>query len=217
MCPSLKSVYRPSVIPVYSVAAVWLLYTFIFGLHSMGQIILCAAISAAVYLAIKAKFPGQTVQEEEPPAAPDTGDKQLDEWIVQGRTAAARIHQLNERIPGEALSATLTGIEQTSSRILARLEEDRSLLGRCRQFLDYYLPTTVKLLEQYVRLQDQGQRTGNIELAMQRIETMLEKIRDSFARQLDSLFEDEMVDVTAEIAVMEQLMQSSGLTGQPEL
>ncbi len=157
------------------------------------------------------------VQEEEPQPAPDTGDKQLDEWIKQGRAATARIRQLNERIPGEKLTATLTGIAQTSARILARLEEDQSLRGRCRQFLDYYLPTTVKLLEQYVRLQDQGQRSGNIDAAMDRIETMLDKIRDAFSRQLDSLFESEMVDVTAEIAVMEQLLQNSGLTGRQEL
>ena len=149
----MKPVYKPSVVPVYAVAAVWLLYTLLFGLHSMGQIVLCAAISVAAYLALKAKFPGRTVQEEEPQPAPDTGDKQLDEWIKQGRAATARIRQLNERIPGEKLTATLTGIAQTSARILARLEEDQSLLGRCRQFLDYYLPTTVKLLEQYVRLQ----------------------------------------------------------------
>ena len=213
----MKPVYKPSVVPVYAVAAVWLLYTLLFGLHSMGQIVLCAAISVAAYLALKEKFPGRTVQEEEPQPAPDTGDKQLDEWIKQGRAATARIRQLNERIPGEKLTATLTGIAQTSARILARLEEDQSLRGRCRQFLDYYLPTTVKLLEQYVRLQDQGQRSGNIDAAMDRIETMLDKIRDAFSRQLDSLFESEMVDVTAEIAVMEQLLQNSGLTGRQEL
>ncbi len=210
----MKSVYKPSVVPVYAVAAVWLLYTLVFGLHSMGQILLCAAISAAAYLAFKAKFPGQTVQEEEP--APNTGDQQLDALIIQGRAAATRIHQLNAQIPDQTISATLSGIEDTSARILARLEEDKSQMNRCRQFLDYYLPTTVKLLELYVRLQNQGLRTGNIDLAMDRIETMLGKIRDAFSRQLDSLFESEMVDVTAEIAVMEQLLQNSGLTGKEE-
>lgn len=213
----MKSVYKPSTIPVYAVAAVWLLYSLLFGLHSFGQILLCAAISFAVYAVLKSKFPGQTIEEEETQSAPDTGDKQLDEMIVQGRAAAARIRQLNARIPDEAVTATLNGIQDTSSRILARLEADKSQLGRCRQFLDYYLPTTVKLLEQYVQLQDQGQRTGNIDQAMGRIETMLDKIREAFSRQLDSLFESEMVDVTAEIAVMEQLLQSSGLTGRQEL
>lgn len=213
----MKSVYKPSTIPVYAVAAVWLLYSLLFGLHSFGQILLCAAISFAIYAVLKSKFPGQTIEEEETQSAPDTGDKQLDEMIVQGRAAAARIRQLNARIPDEAVTATLNGIQDTSSRILARLEADKSQLGRCRQFLDYYLPTTVKLLEQYVQLQDQGQRTGNIDQAMGRIETMLDKIREAFSRQLDSLFESEMVDVTAEIAVMEQLLQSSGLTGRQEL
>ena len=36
----MKPVYKPSVVPVYAVAAVWLLYTLLFGLHSMGEIVL---------------------------------------------------------------------------------------------------------------------------------------------------------------------------------
>jgi len=213
----MKSVRRPSAVPVYAVAAVWLLYTLVFGLRSIGQALLCAGLSVAVYLIVKTKFPGETVQVEVPQPKPDTGDKALDELIVQGRAAVREIRRLNGRIPDAKVTAALNGIEDATARILARLEQDKSQVRRCREFLDYYLPTTVKLLRQYVQLQEQGRREGNIDEAMDRIEALLDKVQYAFGRQLDSLFESEVVDVTADIAVMEQMLQAGGLAGDSPL
>lgn len=74
--------------------------------------------------------------------------------------------------------------------------------------MNYYLPTTIKLLEQYVVLQNQGMRVGNIDEGMTKIENMLEKVITAFQQQLDSLFENDVVDITAEIRVMEKMMAS---------
>jgi len=208
----MKSVRKPSVVPVYAVGAVWLVYTFLFGLHSIWQGILCTGISAAVYLMLKTKFPGVTVQVETPQAPPNTGNPQLDELISQGRDSLKKLRILNGKIPDAHITACLNEIQTTTTRILARLEEDNTQFRRCRQFLEYYLPTTVKLLERYVTLQNQNQHTDNIQEAMNQIETMLDKIRTAFQKQLDRLFQDDMVDITAEISVMEQILQTNGLT-----
>ena len=83
-----------------------------------------------------------------------------------------------------------------------------------RQFLNFYLPTTIKLLQQYVVLQGQGMRMGNIDEGMQKIEDMLDKVIVAFQTQLDSLFESDVVDITADIQVMERMMTAEGLTGE---
>ena len=217
MVISMKSVRKPSVVPVYGVAAVWVLYTLLFGLHSIWQLLLCAAISVGVYLLLKAAFPGKTVQVEVPEKAPDTGDPELDETILQGREAVRKIRLLNEKIPGAAVSNTLRDIESTTAKIFAQLEADKTQVRRCRQFLNYYLPTTIRLLEHYVQLQDQGMHTKNISEAMGKIESTLTTIQSAFHKQLDSLFERDVVDITAEITVMEQMLRSQGLAGDPEL
>ena len=82
--------------------------------------------------------------------------------------------------------------------------------------MSYYLPTTIKLLEQYVVLQNQGMRMGNIDDGMKRIEDMLDKVIVAFQKQLDSLFEADVVDITADIQVMEQMMASQGLTDRKD-
>ena len=45
---------------------------------------------------------------------------------------------------------------------------------------------------------------------------MLDKVIVAFQKQLDSLFESDVVDITADIQVMEQMMASQGLTDKKD-
>lgn len=213
MVKPMKSVRKPSVVPVYAVAAVWLIYTLLVGLHTLSQLLVCAALSVGAYFLTKSAFPGKTVQVEVPEKAPDTGDPALDEVILQGRESIKKIRLLNSKIPDAKISSLLREMEDTTRKIFAQLESDKSQVKQCRQFLNYYLPTTIHLLERYVELQDQGAGTGSVREAMRKIEQTLSTVNSAFRRQLDSLFEKDVVDITAEITVMEQLLKSQGLTG----
>lgn len=213
MVKPMKSVRKPSVVPVYAVAAVWLIYTLLVGLHTLSQLLVCAALSVGAYFLTKSAFPGKTVQVEVPEKAPDTGDPALDEVILQGRESIKKIRLLNSKIPDAKISSLLRDLEDTTRKIFAQLESDKSQVKQCRQFLNYYLPTTIHLLERYVELQDQGAGTGSVREAMRKIEQTLFTVNSAFRRQLDSLFEKDVVDITAEITVMEQLLKSQGLTG----
>ena len=93
------------------------------------------------------------------------------------------------------------------------MREHPEQLGEIRQFLNYYLPTTLNLLEKYVELQNQQMRMGNIDEGMRQIEDLLDKVAVAFQRQLDSLFESSVVDITADIQVMENMMAAEGLSG----
>ena len=207
----MQSVRKPSVVPIYTIAAVWLIYTLATGLHRLLDVAICAALSVGGYFLMWTFFPGTTVQVEVPEPEPDTGDRELDEVIRQGRASIAAIRRLNEQIPDDDISKNLSALEDLTRKIFARLEADKQHLPRCRQFLNYYLPTTIELLERYETLQNQGLDTGDVREAMGRIAGMLYTIREAFTRQLDSLFAQDVVDINAEITVMEQMMQAQGL------
>lgn len=207
----MQSVRKPSVVPIYTIAAVWLVYTLATGLHRLLDVAICAALSVGGYFLMRTFFPGTTVQVEVPEPEPDTGDRELDEVIRQGRASIAAIRRLNEQIPDDDISKNLSALEDLTRKIFARLEADKQHSPRCRQFLNYYLPTTIELLERYVTLQNQGLDTGDVREAMGRIAGMLYTIREAFTRQLDSLFAQDVVDINAEITVMEQMMQAQGL------
>ena len=207
----MQSVRKPSVVPIYTIAAVWLIYTLATGLHRLLDVAICAALSVGGYFLMRTFFPGTTVQVEVPEPEPATGDRELDEVIRQGRASIDAIRRLNEQIPDDDISKNLSALEDLTRKIFARLEADKQHLPRCRQFLNYYLPTTIELLERYVTLQNQGLDTGDVREAMGRIAGMLYTIREAFTRQLDSLFAQDVVDINAEITVMEQMLQAQGL------
>lgn len=228
-----KQKSKRSVIPIYAIGAVWLLY--IGKLGTIRGVISCAVVSAIVYAILRIVLPGgkQPEQEQAPEAdkqpqaaqpepekqeAPKEAEKtekippELQSVINQGNTSIAKIRQLNDEIPDERMSAQIDLIERLTAQIFDCVKEHPEKLKQIRQFLNYYLPTTIKLMEQYVTLQNQSVKTENIEEGMQKIEGLLDKVIVAFQRQLDSLFETDVVDITADIRVMEQMMASEGLT-----
>ena len=155
-------------------------------------------------------------KQPEPQRAKSTGNAELDEVLRKGRESVAEIQRLNDEIPDFKMSAQIKQLEILTERIFAFVEQNPDNLRQIRQFLNYYLPTTIKLLGQYVTLQNQGMRIGNIDEGMKKIEEMLDKIIVAFQKQLDSLFESSVVDITADIQVMEKMMASEGLTNEKD-
>ena len=228
---------KQSVIPIYTVGLIWLSRAISGNLSGFGQIIQTIVLSAVAYGVLKIFFPDKVEekkqnepakQESKPQPAPGkeeakpeqaekaeapTGNAELDAILKQGTQAVEKIQQLNDEIPDFKLSAQIKQIEVLTEKIFAYVKEHPQDVRQIRQFLNYYLPTTIKLLEQYVVLQNQGMRMGNIDEGMKKIEEMLDKIIVAFQRQLDGLFESSVVDITADIQVMEQMMASEGLTG----
>ena len=65
-------------------------------------------------------------------------------------------------------------------------------------------------------LRDVGLQGENIQTGMERIEGMLDKVIVAFQKQLDGLFARDLVDITADIRVMEQMLAQNGLTNDKD-
>ena len=226
------------VTPVYGFGLTFLLCTAVFGIDGLfgviRNLILAFVVSKLLGSILKKdetpeksrpvqpekpKDPPKPPEEppkEEEPAPASTGNPELDAVIREGRTSVRRIRELNDEIPDFKISAQLKQIEILTASIIDQVEQKPDKLKQVRQFMGYYLPTTIKLLEQYVQMQNVGLRGENIEAAMSQIEELLDKVIVAFQKQLDDLFERDVVDITAEIRVMEQMMASQGLTGQED-
>ncbi len=227
-----------SVAPIYALGLTVLGYSLLFTLGSVGDYIKCALLAWVVYLLVggivKKDRPAQEAQAEQAPPRKDppkqeppkeappqpadepAADPEQAALLRRGREAVRRIQELNDAIPDYRMSAKLKQIEILTSSILSQVEKKPDKRREVRQFMDYYLPTTIKLLEQYVSLQDVGLPGENITTGMARIEAMLDKVIVAFQKQLDGLFARDVVDITADIQVMEQMMAQNGLTNQTD-
>ena len=226
---------KRSALPIYAIGIVWLLYAG--KLNTFRGILSCAVVSAIVYAILRIVLPGKKTDEPpkaaapeqpqpkqaekkpEPQPEPEPEEKlppELQSVIYQGKRAIADIRRLNDEIPDERISAQIDLIERLTAQIFECVRKNPKKLSQIRQFLNYYLPTTIKLMEQYVTLQNQSLKTENITEGMQKIEDLLDKVIIAFQRQLDALFEADVVDITADIRVMEQMMASEGLTNKKD-
>ena len=123
-----------------------------------------------------------------------------------------RIRKLNDDIADEAVSEKIDRIEAVTASIFRAVEERPEQAEAARRFMNYYLPTTLRLLESYRLMEGQSYQGENIQAARHRIEEVLGKLVSATEQQQDKLFSAEALDVEAEIHVLETMMASDGLT-----
>ena len=207
-----KIVHKPAA-PIYAAAVVWILYALLFPLYRVGHFALCAAASAAVYL-IARLFCRDVVEEVEEKPEP-TGNAELDKMISDGNLAIAEVKRLNESIKDEKISRQIDRLEEISGKIFDCVKASHEKLPQIRKFMNYYLPTTLKLLNAYDRMGSQGVSGENISGTMERVENMMGTIVTAFERQLDGLFGDQALDISTDITVLENMMAREGLSDDP--
>ena len=129
--------------------------------------------------------------------------------------AIAEMKRLNESIKDEKISRQIDRLEEISGKIFDCVKASPEKLPQIRKFMNYYLPTTLKLLNAYDRMGSQGVSGENISGTMERVENMMGTIVTAFERQLDGLFGDQALDISTDITVLENMMAREGLSDDP--
>ena len=211
-----KQVKR-SVAPIYLIGATWLGYSLLFTLKTPGQYLVCAALSGAAFVAGKFFFPDKVVEVPDAPkkeAKPkSTGNPEIDALIKERDRALSEMRRLNDAIADEKISAQIDHLEETTRKIIDHVVAHPKKLSQIRRFMDYYLPTTLKILNAYDRMDSTGVSGSNIDTTKEKVEGMMDTITKAYDRQLDSLFGEEALDISTDITVMENLLAREGLAG----
>ena len=133
--------------------------------------------------------------------------------IVQaGDEYVRKIKAANDAIPGEVISAKISRMELLVDRIFDRVEQNPDSVNDMRRMMDYYLPTTMKLLEAYKELDAQPVQGENIISSKKEIEDTIDTLNLAFEKLLDSLFQDTAWDVSSDISVLHTMLAQEGLT-----
>lgn len=117
------------------------------------------------------------------------------------------IRRANDRIADAALSAKIDRLEEVTAQIFRAIEKDGKKASQVRTFLEYYLPTTQKLLDSYAEFEAAGIEGENLHMAKEKIEDTMDNIVRGFERQLDALYAAEAMDIQSDIDVMNSMMQ----------
>ncbi len=210
----MKKVHLKSAIPIYIAAAVWLLAGLVFPklLMKLPGLIGTIVVSVAGYVVGSKLFPGRDITVEE---KIQTGDAQLDRDIADGRARLERLKAANAEIPHPGITNDLDRMTKAGEQIFRELGRDPRKVTLVRRFMNYYLPTAEKLMEQYKLLSAAEVKGENIQSAMQRIESSMGMIADAFTKCADNLFKDDEMDIDAEIKVMQTMLSGDSLYESP--
>lgn len=137
---------------------------------------------------------------------------ELEKALIDGKVYINEIQKANDAILDEVVSKKLDRMEQITTKIFHYVESHPTKLKEIRKFMEYYLPTTLKLLNAYKEFDKQPIQGENITTAKNEINNTLDTINLAFENLLDDLFEDEAMDVSTDISVLETILMQEGLT-----
>ena len=132
--------------------------------------------------------------------------------LEEGGRYKEKIRQANDDIADEAMSSKLAALESIMNRIFKQVQAKPETAPRLRKLMNYYLPTTTKLLDAYIELDRQDEPGENVRNTKREIESALDTINAAFENLLDSMFQDMAWDISSDISVMKSMLNQDGLT-----
>lgn len=222
---SRKNKRKRSAAPIYTFAVVWLLMCMILPVYKLGGLIVTIIIASCFSYFVgkqagkkaKAQENAEQLRRENETQQPETEKKsygpEIDPILAEGRRALAEMGRLYASIKNPDVRAKINEIMRITDKITQDAIDDPSDIPQIKKFLNYYLPTTIKLLNAYDRMSSQGIEGENLDKSMKNIDEMLDTVIAAYKKRLDSLFANQALDIETDIEVMNSMLAREGLAG----
>ncbi len=135
---------------------------------------------------------------------------EVDEMIAKGDYYIRMIREANDAIPGEGISKKLDSLEMIVRKIFESVKKHPEQMDEMDRFMEYYLPTTEKLVNAYREFDALPVKGENVTKSMAEIENTLDTIIHAFEQLLDDLFMDAAFDISSDISVLHTMFAREG-------
>lgn len=130
--------------------------------------------------------------------------------IKKAKDLTTKMQNISKQLESPQLVKNVKSIVITTNKIIETVEKKPEKIKKVRNFLNYYLPVTMKILERYDEIENQKLNTKDSKKFMSSVEEMIAKIKTAFEEQLSNIYQTEMVDTDAELKVFESMLKSDG-------
>ena len=200
-----------------------LLYALFGPLYRLSDWLLCSVLALLVgkVIGIMAQGPDLTTHNKPQPGEtvekpveelPLSGNSEADEVIAKGQQILHQIRAENDAIADAVLSGQMDELERLCAQIFKTVAEKPNKAPQIRKFMNYYLPTTLKMLGSYRTMDSRGVSVTDMTHARSETIRGMNMILTACQKQLDNLYKDTMLDVSTDIDVLEQMLKRDGLT-----
>ena len=210
-----KNNTKAYIISFLAMGAVIVLYSLIFKLYRWQHYLIAGGIALLVGRVIFIMAQGLDTSKEAPAQQPipKTGDSAVDTLVEKGQELLSQIRRENELIPDADLTGQINEMDGIANRIFHTVAEQPQKAPQIRRFMDYYLPTTLKMLSGYRKMDERQVKGENAQQTRAQVRQAMDTVVKAFNKQLDALYQDDMLDLTTDIDVMETMLRQDGLIG----
>ena len=231
---------------IYSFLITWLILSMIFPMYELSSLLITLGLGLGVaYLVgrVSGKQAARKEQEQEQAQKQQEAERvqpvdtrvrnigeqptqkaaekksygpEVDPILEEGNKALSEMGRLYLSIKDPEIRIKINEIMRVTDKIVQDAIADPSDIPKIRKFMNYYLPTTIKLLNAYDRMSSQGIEGANIDKSMKSITDMLDAAIAAYKKQLDSLFANQALDIETDIAVMNAMLDREGLSDKKD-
>ncbi len=149
-------------------------------------------------------------RREEASKIPLTGNQQADNVILKGQEMLNTIRDENIVITDETLTAQMNTLSDKCYQIFRTVSDEPAKAPHVRKFMNYYLPTTLKVLANYRLMQQRGVSYQDMSQARDSAVRCMNMVLTACQKQIDALHKENMLDISTDIDVMEQMLKRDG-------
>ena len=171
------------------------------------QLVPSLAISAVAYGA------GTLIFKDRSKIDYSTKNTNLYEILKNAKSQTTQIFDISKQLEDRELIANVQDVCNTSNKIIDTLSKNPGKLSQVNNFINYYLPVTIKILQRYDEIENQRLNSEESQKFMKSVRDMIAKIKEAFHEQLNNMYQAEIIDTDAELKVFEEMLKSDGFLG----
>lgn len=121
---------------------------------------------------------------------------------------------LTEMLPKlrEPMKAKISEFLQIVGKIFELLKENPNTVKDLDKVINFYLPTTVKLMDNYIQLSEKP--TDSVKSSLKSMEQTMDLVNDGFMKMLDNIYQEKIMDLSSDMSVLKSMLRQEGLLDQ---
>lgn len=135
----------------------------------------------------------------------------LSDTLKMGKQRISELDELNSKIKDDSIKQKIFEIREIIIKIFENFKKDPNDVNISRQFLNYYLESTVKILKKYRELSEQKIITTELTDSLKKVESILDTLKNAYYNHYEKLIQNDIMDLDAEVKVLEQTIKLEGL------
>lgn len=135
----------------------------------------------------------------------------LEETLAEGYKKLKILKEFRKKIFNETVGKKIDAIADVIDRIFENFKKDPKDIKAARQFLSYYLDSTLKIVDKYIDLSGRGVKSSDLVQSLAKVEELLDTIYHAFEKQLEILVKDDVMDLDTELKLLESTIKMEGL------